>query len=212
MEEARRADRIAAILLDCGAVELRPDKPFTWASGWLAPIYCDNRLTLSFPEVRKEITKELALAARSFYTAAGAVAGVATAGIPQGSLLADALNLPFLYIRPKPKEHGKQNQVEGRIVPNQPTIVVEDLVSTGGSSIAAAKALQAEGGRVAGMLAIFTYGFEQAEEAFREEKLKLVTLSNYEALIRVAKDKGAVTSEQLESLSLWRRGPSVWGR
>lgn len=212
MEEARRADRIATILLDCGAVELRPDKPFQWASGWLAPIYCDNRLTLSFPEVRKEITKELALAARSFYTAAGAVAGVATAGIPQGALLADALNLPFLYIRPKPKDHGKQNQVEGRIVPNQPTIVVEDLVSTGGSSISAAKALQAEGGRVAGMLSIFSYGFEQADEAFEEAGLKLVNLSNYEALIRVAKDRGVLTADQLESLSLWRLGPSVWGR
>ncbi len=212
MEEARRADRIAAILLECGAVELRPDRPFQWASGWLSPIYCDNRLTLSYPDIRKEITKELALAARSFYTSAGAVAGVATAGIPQGVLLADALNLPFLYIRASVKDHGKQNQVEGRVVPSRATIIVEDLISTGGSSITAAKALQSEGGHVAGLLAIFTYGFQQATQAMEDARLRLVTLSNYDALIRVAKAKGQLEEHQLESLAAWRRNPAAWGQ
>lgn len=204
------ARKIASILLKTRAVKLSPQKPFQWSSGWNSPIYCDNRITLSDVEARTFIKKALAKAIKKEFPEATAIAGVATAGIAQGALAADYLGLPFAYVRPKPKEHGMGNQIEGRMEPGSKVVVLEDLVSTGGSSIKAAEALQAQGFEVLGMIAIFTYGFKAAEKNFAEKKLKLVTLSNYSYLIDEAVKQSYVSPDDLDLLKKWRRKPEAF--
>jgi orotate phosphoribosyltransferase len=205
-------EQIAAMLLQAGAVKLSPHQPFTWASGWKSPIYCDNRLTLSYPLIRRLIRDKLAEATLAHFPQAEAVAGVATAGVPQGALLADVLGLPFLYVRPKPKDHGLENLIEGKTVPGQQVVLVEDLISTGGSSLKAAKAVQDAGMRVCGMLATFTYGFAVASEAFAAADVPLVALCDYPALVQVALAQHLVTAGELASLQAWRNDPATWGK
>jgi orotate phosphoribosyltransferase len=197
-------------LLRIGAVKLQPEKPFKWASGWNSPIYCDNRFTLSFPEVRNTIKMELSKLVSKQFPLAEAIVGVATAGIPQGMLIADRLALPFLYVRPKPKEHGMANLIEGRITPGQKVVVVEDLISTGGSSLKAVDALRNAGVEVLGMVAIFSYGFPLAEESFSSYGLSLYTLSNYETLIQTGIKNHYIPSSALNSLLEWRKDPAGW--
>lgn len=204
------ARKIASILLKTQAVKLSPQNPFKWSSGWNSPIYCDNRITLSDVEARTFIKKALAKAIRKEFPGATAIAGVATAGIAQGALVADYLQLPFSYVRPKPKEHGMGNQIEGRLEPGSKVVVLEDLVSTGGSSIKAAEALQAQGIEVLGMIAIFTYGFKTAEKNFADKQLKLVTLSNYTYLIDEAVKQAYVSPDDLDLLKKWRRRPEAF--
>ncbi len=206
------AAKVADNLLRIGAVQMRPDAPFTWASGWKSPIYCDNRKTLSFPDVRKLIAHGLADVVRSHYPHATVIAGVATGAIAQGILVAELLHLPFVYVRPKPKEYGMGNQVEGFLPPNSKVAVIEDLISTGGSSLKAVDALRAEGAEVIGMAAIFTYGFPLADEAFKAAECKLITLSNYDNLLPRAQAAGQVNEGQLALLREWRRSPSTWGK
>ena len=203
---------IASALLEIGAIKLSPNEPFTWASGWKSPIYCDNRLALSFPDLRKRIKNELCSLVRLHYPNAEAIAGVATAGIPQGALVADALNLPFLYVRAKPKEHGLANQIEGRVVEGQKTVVIEDLVSTGSSSIAAALALRQSGILVIGMLAIFSYQFHQATVNFSSNGLELHCLSTYTDLLAVARSAGSIDARQEALLTRWRDNPAAWAQ
>lgn len=191
---------------------MRPDAPFTWASGWKSPIYCDNRKTLSFPDVRQHIAQGLAQVVRAQYPNANVIAGVATGAIAQGILVAELLDLPFVYVRPKPKEHGMGNQVEGFLPPNSKVAVIEDLISTGGSSLKAVDALRAEGAEVLGMAAIFTYGFPLADEAFKEANCQLVTLSNYDNLLPRAQAAGQVNEGQLSLLHEWRKSPATWGK
>ncbi len=203
------AREIAQKLLQINAIKLSPQKPFTWASGLRSPIYCDNRISLSYPEVRSAITD--ALAARSIdLRPFDLVAGVATAGIAHGALLAAQLALPFVYVRSKAKAHGRQNLIEGALRPEQRALVVEDLISTGGSCISAAHALREAGCEVAGVLAIFTYGFESADRAFREADLRYDTLSNYDRLIEEAVNSGYLTEENLDDLRHWRHDPKTW--
>lgn len=204
------ARKIATFLLKTKAVKLSPEKPFKWSSGWNSPIYCDNRITLSDVEARTFIKKALAKAIKKEFPDATLIAGVATAGISQGALVADYMNLPFAYVRPKPKEHGMGNQIEGKIEKGQKVVVLEDLISTGGSSIKAAEALIEQGIEVVGMIAIFTYGFKTADENFAEKNLKLVTLSNYNYLIDEALKQEYVKPSDVESLKKWRRNPSKW--
>lgn len=203
---------IASALLEIGAIKLSPNEPFTWASGWKSPIYCDNRLALSFPELRKRIKNELCSLVRQHYPNAEAIAGVATAGIPQGALVADALNLPFIYVRSKPKEHGLANQIEGRIVEGQKAVVIEDLVSTGSSSIAAALALRQSGISVIGMLAIFSYQFDQAAVNFSSNGLELHCLSTYTDLLAAARYAGSIDERQEALLTQWRKNPAAWAQ
>ena len=211
MENTRTAHQIAAYLLETGAVKLRPEQPFKWSSGWNSPIYCDNRITLSHPAIRIYIKKALAEAIKTNFPEVEVIAGVATAGIAQGALVADELNLPFIYVRPEPKNHGMGNQIEGQLQPGKKVVMLEDLISTGGSSLKAAKAVQAAGGEVIGMAAIFTYGFGKAIENFVEAGIPLVTLSNYSILAEVAQSKGIIKPEAFESLKSWREAPEVWG-
>jgi orotate phosphoribosyltransferase len=203
-------NKIAASLLEIAAIKLRPHEPFKWASGWNSPIYCDNRLSLSFPQVRNYIKEAIVKAIRENFKGAEGIAGVATAGIPQGALVADAMSLPFIYVRPKPKEHGMGNLIEGKISPGQKIVVIEDLISTGGSSLKAVEALKEFGFDVLGMVAIFTYGFKVAEDNFNKAGVKLISLSNYDILIEEAiKTKYAKVSD-LASLKTWRQDPANW--
>jgi len=201
---------IASLLLDIHAVELKPENPFTWASGWKSPIYCDNRKTLSYPLVRKAIQEDFARIVRQKYPEAEVIAGVATGAIAHGLLVAEALNLPFIYIRASAKKHGLGNQVEGAWKKGQKVVVIEDLVSTGGSSLSAVKALQDEGLNVLGMLAIFTYEFSVAEENFKNARVELTTLSNYQKLLELAEEAKYITSEQKKVLEDWRKDPGGW--
>ena len=205
------ARHIASLLLSTGAVELRPLQPFTWASGWLSPIYCDNRVTLSDVTARSTIKEALAYLVKEKFPSVGAIAGVATAGIAQGALVADALQLPFLYVRPQPKTHGKGKQVEGRIVPGQGIVLIEDLVSTGGSSIKAAQALTAEGAHVLGLISIFSYGFALADTAFASAGIPFYALSDYDSLLQEAGQTGAIPAHLLPMLQAWRQAPAEWG-
>jgi orotate phosphoribosyltransferase len=205
-------NKIAAALLKIGAIKLRPQEPFKWASGWNSPIYCDNRLSLSFPEVRTDIKNDIAYVIRKYFKEVEAIAGVATAGIPQGALVADAMSLPLIYVRPKPKDHGMGNLIEGKITPGQKVVVIEDLISTGGSSLKAVEALKEAGFIVLGMVAIFTYGFKIADQNFNNAGVKLITLSNYEALIEEAVKTNYVKASDLESLKVWRNDPANWGK
>lgn len=206
------AHRVAELLLEAKAIKLSPEKPFQWSSGWLSPIYCDNRVALSYSDTRTYIKKMLAELIRKEYPNVEVVVGVATGGIAQGALVADILELPFAYVRPEPKKHGMGNQIEGRIEPGQSVIIVEDLISTGGSSLKVVDVLRAAGIEVAGMVAIFTYGFEIAQKNFEEKGVRLDVISNYNALIEAALEHDYISSEQVESLSAWRQGPAVWGK
>ncbi|QJC52466.1 orotate phosphoribosyltransferase [Paenibacillus albicereus] len=203
---------IAAKLLDIGAVALRPEEPFTWTSGLKSPIYCDNRLTMSYPDIRDLVAEGFAAIIRESYPDAEVIAGTATAGIPHAAWVAHKLNLPMAYIRDKAKGHGKQNQIEGRIAAGQKVVVIEDLISTGGSSIKAAQAVREAGAEVQAVVAIFSYQFASAEKAFEEAGVPLRTLSGYTTLIDVAAERGIVQSGQLASLQAWREDPAGYGK
>lgn len=208
--DKKTASEVASKLLEIKAIRLQPEQPFTWASGWKSPIYCDNRLALSYPEVRTFIKEKLTETVKEKFPAKEAIAGVATAGIPQGALLADALDLPFLYVRSKPKGHGMENMIEGKITPGQKVVVVEDLVSTGGSSLKAVQDLKAAGFEVLGMVAIFTYGFDIASKNFEEAGIPLICLSDYSAMLPQALANDYIDDSTLASLVEWRKDPSVW--
>lgn len=202
---------VAGKLLEIKAVKLRPSEPFTWASGWKSPIYCDNRQTLSFSEVRSIIKVELARIIMEKYPDAEAIAGVATGAIAMGALVADLLGLPFLYIRSAKKDHGMENLVEGYIENGKKVVIVEDLISTGGSSLKAVEAIRREKeANVIGMVATFTYGFPVAEKAFEDAGVELTTLSNYEAIIKKALEINYIPESALPTLREWRKDPSVW--
>lgn len=204
------ATPVASMLLKVQAIKLNTEKPFTWSSGWKSPIYCDNRLALSFPDVRKAIKQGLTQAIRENFPTVEAIAGVATAGIPQGALVADALDLPFLYVRPKPKDHGMENLIEGKVTKGQKVVVIEDLVSTGGSSLKAAQALKDAGFNVLGMVSIFNYGFDIATRNFLEANISLVSLSDYSHLLNYALKENYITEAELTSLKAWRVDPANW--
>ncbi len=201
---------VAEKLLQVNAVQLNAITPFTWASGWKSPIYCDNRKVLGFPYVRDFIKSELSSVIFEKFTEAEALAGVATAGIAWGAMAADQLKLPYMYVRPKPKEHGLGNQIEGSFTAGQKILVVEDLVSTGKSSLQVCDVLKHAGLNVIGMVSIFNYGFPVAEEAFEKAGVPLVSLTNYEVLINLSVEKGIVTPEQLNGLLNWRNNPADW--
>ncbi|MGX5820548.1 orotate phosphoribosyltransferase [Chitinophaga lutea] len=204
--------QVAEKLLQIQAVKLSPAQPFTWASGWKSPIYCDNRKVLSFPYVRDFIKSELSNLVFESFPDAAVIAGVATAGIPHGALVADQLKLPFIYVRSKPKEHGMGNRIEGVLQPGQQVVIVEDLISTGKSSLEAVQAVREAGGEVIGMVSIFNYGFDVAVKAFEAAKVPFKSLSNYNALIELAVDKGTVMPAEQETLQAWRQAPDVWGK
>ena len=204
------SEKVASYLLDIEAIKLRPDNPFQWASGWYSPIYCDNRISLSFPEARKYITEQLVANIKEAFGSFDVIAGVATAGIPQGALVAAVLDLPFVYVRSKPKGHGMENTIEGRLEAGQRVVVLEDLVSTGMSSLKAVDDLRAAGAVVEGMIAIFTYGFDIADQNFKEKGVDLITLSNYSALLDEAMRRGMIDHEKLASLNQWRKSPQTW--
>ncbi|MFT5055239.1 MAG: orotate phosphoribosyltransferase [Oceanospirillaceae bacterium] len=204
------AANVADLLLKVEAVKLSPDNPFTWASGWKSPIYCDNRKVLSFPLERGIVMKGLAEAVKAHFPEAESVAGVATGAIAQGIMVAEELNLPYCYVRPKPKEHGLGNQIEGQVEKGSKVVVIEDLISTGGSSLKAVKALREHGCEVIGMVAVFTYGFKTADDNFADANCKLITLSDYDNLIPQAVESGYVSESVLESLKSWRLDPSKW--
>ncbi len=212
MENLNTEKQVAKYLLDIKAVKLQPEQPFTWASGWHSPIYTDNRKTLSYPEVRKYLVSQFVDKIKSMYPGVELIAGVATGAIAVGVLVAEAMGLPFVYVRSSSKNHGLENQVEGVCNPGQKTVVIEDLVSTGMSSLKAVSALREKEVNVMGMLAIFTYGFPVAEEAFKEANCSLDTLSNYNSLIALAQEIGYVKPEQLDTLLNWRKSPDTWGQ
>lgn len=206
------AGQIAENLLTIGAVALRPHEPFTWTSGIKSPIYCDNRLTMSYPEIRDLIAESFASVIREFYPETEVIAGTATAGIPHAAFVAQKLGLPMAYIRDKAKGHGKENQIEGIIKPGQKVIVIEDLISTGGSSLKAALAVEAVQAKPLSVLAIFSYQLDKAVNAFAEAGIPLQTLSNYAALIDVAVQRGVIKTEDLELLKSWRQDPASFGK
>ncbi|MBY0543053.1 MAG: orotate phosphoribosyltransferase [Sphingobacteriaceae bacterium] len=204
--------KVAEFLLQIKAVKLQPNNPFTWASGWKSPIYCDNRITLSHPSVRTYIRQKLAQLIQEEYGAVDVIAGVATAGIPQGVLVAQELGLPFIYVRAKAKEHGTGSLIEGEIIEGQRVAVIEDLISTGKSSLQAVEALRAAGLSVAGLVAIFTYGFDQADENFSATKCRYATLSNYSSLIEYAAEHSYIAQNEINLLNTWRTNPAEWGK
>ena len=206
------AKEIARSLLEIGAIQLRPNDPFTWSSGWKSPIYCDNRLSLSYPDIRTFVKNSLAAKIKELFPGVEAIAGVATAGIPQGALVADLLHLPFIYVRSKPKGHGMENLIEGKPVPGQKAVVIEDLISTGGSSLKAIEALRQGNITVLGLGAIFTYGFTVAEQNFREADVEFFTLSNYSILLEEAVKNAYINESQLVSLQEWNKDPGNWGK
>ena len=200
----------ASKLLDVKAIKLQPANPFTWASGWKSPFYCDNRKTLSFPDLRSFVKLELCHAIQEQFPEAEAVAGVATGAIAQGALVADALGLPFVYVRSKPKDHGLENLIEGELKKGTKVVVVEDLISTGGSSLKAVDAIRKYGCEVIGMVASYTYGFPVAEKAFDEAGVKLVTLTDYEHVVEQALETGYIKADDVEVLNEWRSNPAEW--
>ncbi|MBC7525763.1 MAG: orotate phosphoribosyltransferase [Flavobacterium sp.] len=204
------AEKTAELLLQINAIKLNPSTPFLWASGWHSPIYCDNRLTLSFPAIRNYIRDEFSKQIETKFGKPDVIAGVATGAIGIGVLVAEELGLPFVYVRPEPKKHGRQNQVEGFLQKGQNVVVVEDLISTGASSLQAVEALKQAGANVKGMVAIFSYGFEVATENFKKANVELHTLSNYENLLNLAVAKQYITEEEQKTLQLWRENPSRW--
>ena len=201
---------VAGLLLQSKAIILEPLKPFTWASDWKSPIYCDNRVTLSYPEIRDNIKEAFRTTILKHFEGPDLIAGVATGAIAQGALVADLMNLPFVYVRPSAKEHGRQNLIEGRLSQGQKVVVVEDLISTGRSSLKAVEALREAGAEVLGMVAIFSYGFELAAENFRKAGVELHTLTNYHILIETALSTGDIQQDQVEMLQQWRKDPAQW--
>jgi orotate phosphoribosyltransferase len=204
------ASEVATKLLEIEAIKINHKNPFTWSSGWKSPIYCDNRMALSFPAIRTFIKEGLVKAIRDTYKDAECIAGVATAGIPQGALVADELSLPYIYVRPKPKDHGMGNLIEGKIEKGQKVVLVEDLISTGGSSLKAAQSLKEAGFKVLGMVAIFTYGFDVAEKNFEEASIRLVCLSDFNHLLKEAVRKKYLDENQLVYVKSWRVDPANW--
>jgi orotate phosphoribosyltransferase len=211
MESHIIAETIASYLLEIKAVKLNPNTPFTWASGWKSPIYCDNRKTLSYPQIRDYICDAFVRSIKENIKNVDVVAGVATAGIPQGVLIAQALSLPFVYVRSDKKSHGLENKIEGVIEKGQSVIVIEDLISTGGSSLAVVDALRDAECKVKAMFAIFTYGFPVVDEKFKEKQCSLFTLSNYNVLIEKALKEGYIEASHLASLHEWKKAPEKWG-
>jgi len=205
------AEKTAELLLQINAIKLNPKNPFTWASGWKSPIYCDNRLTLSFPLIRNYIRDEFSKHIEKQFGKPDVIAGVATGAIGIGVLVAESMGLPFVYVRPEPKKHGRKNQVEGFLQKGQNVVVVEDLISTGNSSLMAVEALREAGANVKGMAAIFTYGFGVAEENFKKANLDLYTLSNYQNLLNLAVAKKYITEEEQQTLKEWSLHPETWG-
>ncbi len=197
-------------LLKIKAIKLQPANPFTWASGWKSPFYCDNRKTLSYPALRNFVKIEISRIILERFGEVDAIAGVATGAIPQGALVADELNLPFVYVRSTPKDHGLENLIEGELRPGMKVVVVEDLVSTGGSSLKAVQAIRRDGCEVIGMVASFTYGFDIAVNAFKEAKVELVTLTNYEAVLETALKTNYISEDDVEVLQTWRKDPAHW--
>jgi orotate phosphoribosyltransferase len=197
-------------LLKIKAIKLQPENPFTWASGWKSPFYCDNRKTLSYSDLRTFVKTELTRVIMENFEEVDAIAGVATGAIAQGALVADLLNKPFVYVRSKPKDHGLENLIEGELRPGMKVVVVEDLISTGGSSLKAVDAIRNNGCEVIGMVASYTYGFDEAKEAFQKAKVKLITLTNYEAVLDVALKTGYITEPQVAILDTWRKNPAQW--
>lgn len=197
-------------LLKVKAIKLQPSNPFTWASGWKSPFYCDNRKTLSYTDLRSFVKIELTRIILENFQDVDAIAGVATGAIAQGALVADALNLPFVYVRSKPKDHGLENLIEGELKPGMKVVVVEDLISTGGSSLKAVEAIRNNGCEVVGMVASYTYGFPVAEKAFNDAQVKLITLTNYEAVVEQAVKTGYITEDEVQVLHEWRKDPAHW--
>jgi orotate phosphoribosyltransferase len=204
------AKQVAKSLLQINAIILQPNNPFKWAAGWNSPIYCDNRKTLSYPEIRTYIRTSLASAINNHYKGANVIAGVATAGIPHGALVAEELGLPFIYVRAKAKEHGKQNQIEGHFEEGQTVVLVEDLISSGKSSLEAVAALREAGMNVKGLVSIFTYGFEAASQNFQNADCDFVSLCDYDNMLPQALETNYITSEELPLLKEWRKNPSIW--
>ncbi|NER09236.1 orotate phosphoribosyltransferase [Muriicola jejuensis] len=204
------ASKTAELLLQINAIKLRPENPFKWASGWNSPIYCDNRILLSFPVIRNFIKEEIAKQVEELYGKPDIIAGVATGAIGVGVLVAEYLGLPFIYVRPEAKSHGRQNQIEGLLEPDQTVVVIEDLISTGKSSLNAVDALLKGGARVKGMVAIFTYGFDLARKNFEKKGVELHTLSDYQTLVELASESHYIKEEQLQTLMEWRKDPAQW--
>ena len=204
------AKKTAEVLLKVKAIKLSPSEPFTWASGWKSPIYCDNRVTLSYPPVRVFLKEEIAKIVELQYGKPDVIAGVATGAIAIGILVAQELGVPFIYVRPEPKNHGRKNQIEGHLESGQNVVVIEDLISTGKSSLNAVKALKESGAVVKGMVAIFSYGFDIASDNFKNSNVALTTLSNYSHLLEQAMDSKYITEKELETLSEWRKDPENW--
>ncbi|MBP3756488.1 MAG: orotate phosphoribosyltransferase [Prevotella sp.] len=200
----------AAKLLKIKAIKLQPNNPFTWASGWKSPFYCDNRKTLSYPELRNYVKLEIVHAVLEKFPQVEAIAGVATGAIPQGALVADALNLPFVYVRSKPKDHGLENLIEGELKPGMKVVVIEDLISTGGSSLKAVEAIRNNACEVIGMVASYTYGFPVAKKAFKDAGVELVTLTDYEHVVAEALETGYIADSDVELLNEWRKDPAHW--
>lgn len=206
------AVKVAEFLLQIKAIKLQPENPFTWASGWKSPIYCDNRKTLSYPQIRTYIRQQFVETINSHFAKPDVIAGVATGGIAQGALVAQELGLPFVYVRSEAKKHGLTNMIEGDVESGQTVVVIEDLISTGGSSLKAVNALREKGCNVKGMVAIFTYGFNEALKNFEEAKCTLKTLSNYSTLIDTAVNKGYINESSVANLNEWRNNPAEWGK
>ncbi len=206
------AQKTAELLLQINAIKLQPQNPFLWASGWKSPIYCDNRITLSYPSIRNYLRENIANQIEELYGKPDVIAGVATGAIGIGMLVADYLNLPFIYVRPEAKGHGRQNQIEGVIEANQSVVVVEDLISTGKSSLNAVAALKESKANIKGMIAIFSYGFEIANENFKKEKINLHTLSDYENLLMQAEKSNYISKKEIEALQSWRENPAEWNK
>ncbi len=210
MENTAYKENLAKQLLQIKAIQLSPEQPFTWASGLKSPVYCDNRKLLSYPDIRNFVKDGLVQLAQEYFPQAECIAGVATAGIPLGVLIADALQLPFVYVRSKPKEHGLTNTIEGDLKHGYRVLVVEDTISTGGSSLKAVEDLRAAGAEVIGMVAIYKYGFESTKQKFEDAGVLLKTLTNYEFMIRTAQSSGYVTEEEVSTLQDWRANPTAW--
>ena len=208
MDTSKKA--FAAKLLKIKAIKLQPANPFTWASGWKSPFYCDNRKTLSYPDLRNYVKLEIVHNILEKFPEVEAIAGVATGAIPQGALVADALNLPFVYVRSKPKDHGLENLIEGELKPGMKVVVIEDLISTGGSSLKAVEAIRNNGCEVIGMVASYTYGFPVAKKAFKEANVELVTLTDYEHVVEEALQTGYIADTDVELLHEWRKDPAHW--
>ncbi|PWG06430.1 orotate phosphoribosyltransferase [Polaribacter aquimarinus] len=206
------AKKTAELLLQIKAIKLSPNEPFNWASGWKSPIYCDNRVTLSYPPVRVFLKEEIAKIVELEYGKPDVIAGVATGAIAIGILVAQELGVPFIYVRPEPKKHGRKNQIEGHLESGQNVVVIEDLISTGNSSLNAVEALKEAGAVVKGMVAIFSYGFDVADKNFEKKNVSLTTLSNYENLLEQALESNYVTQKELVTLNDWRKNPSEWNQ